>query len=97
MHSNRGTFYMVAKGIGRGREGARIPGIVLALRKLWFELTFGGGGGTGRHMAPDDLDFVISMDGIVNSHLDWLTQMGTPLWSVQKQALQVLYRRKGII
>jgi hypothetical protein len=94
MHASRGTFYMVAKGVGNGKEGPRIPIILQALKNLWVNLTFGGEEGSGRHLIPGDLDFLISMDDLVSHHLDWLTKLGTPLWKVQKTALERLYERK---
>jgi len=94
MHANRGTFYMVAKGVGNGQEGPRIPIILQALKNLWVSLTFGGEEGSGRHLISGDLDFLISMDDLVGHHLDWLTKLGTPLWKVQKTALERLCEGK---
>ena len=96
MHANRGTFYAVAKGVGRGRGKHKIPIILEALKALWVSLTFGGEEGSGRYMVPDDLDFLISMDDLVSYRLDWLTKLGTPLWRVQKTALEKFYVGKRI-
>ena len=96
MHANRGTFYAVAKGVGDGRGGHRIPSILEALKTLWVSLTFGGEEGSGRYMVPEDLDFLISMDDLVSHRLDWLTKLGTPLWNVQKTALEKFYQRRRI-
>jgi hypothetical protein len=94
MHANRGTFYMVAKGVGNGQECSRIPIILQGLENIWVSLTFGGEDGSGRYLIPGDLDFLISMDDLVGHHLDWLMKLGTPLWKVQKTALKRLYERK---
>ncbi|KDR84616.1 hypothetical protein GALMADRAFT_55647, partial [Galerina marginata CBS 339.88] len=94
MHANRGIFYAVAKGVGRGEDSHKIPIILQALKNLWFSLTFGGGEASGRHILPEDLDFLISMDDLVSYRLDWLTKLGTPLWKVQKLALERLYNKK---
>ncbi|KIM39355.1 hypothetical protein M413DRAFT_197953 [Hebeloma cylindrosporum] len=96
MHANRGTFYAVAKGVGKGQGGHKIPIILGALKALWVNLTFGGEEGSGRYMVPEDLDFLISMDDLVSHHLDWLTKLGTPLWKVQKAALEKFYDGKHI-
>ena len=96
MHANRGTFYAVAKGVGRGKGGHKIPIILEALKTLWVSLTFGGEEGLGRYMVPEDLDFLISMDDLVSNRLDWLTKLGTPLWKVQKTALEKFYEGKHI-
>ncbi|KAG6917142.1 hypothetical protein DXG01_003732 [Tephrocybe rancida] len=93
-HKNRGTFYAVAKDIGQGEDGARLPGILGALKELWVELTFGGEEGKGRHIHPEDLDFLISTDDLVKDHLGWLVRFGTPLWQCQGDALDVFYQRK---
>jgi len=82
MHANRGTFYAVGKGIGEGRHGEKLSGVLLALKELWVELTFGGEEGIGRPMVPGDLDFLVSMDDLVSLHLEWLVKLGTPLWEV---------------
>jgi hypothetical protein len=97
MHANRGTFYAVAKGVGSGHGGHKFPVILEALKTLWVSLTFGGEEGLGRYMVPEDLDFLISMDDLVNHRLDWLTKFGYPLWKVQKTALEKLYGRKRSI
>ena len=69
MHANRGIFYMVAKGVGNRQEGPRIPIILQDLENLWVSLTFGGEEGSGRHLIPEHLDFLISMNDLVGHHL----------------------------
>ncbi|KAF8910912.1 hypothetical protein CPB84DRAFT_1743074 [Gymnopilus junonius] len=78
MHGNRGTFYAVAKGIGRGPEGSRMSSLILELRALWASSTFGGEG-LGRFINPGDFDFLITTDDLIAHHLGWLTSLGTPL------------------
>ncbi|KAF8910904.1 hypothetical protein CPB84DRAFT_1842180 [Gymnopilus junonius] len=97
MHGNRGTFYAVAKGIGRGPKGSRMSGLILELRALWASLTFGGEEGLGRFINPGDFDFLITTDDLIAHHLGWLTSLGTPLWQVQEEALQCFFRKKNII
>jgi len=74
-------------------DGAKLSGVLLALKDLWVELTFGGEGGVGRPMVPGDLNFLVSMDDLVSLHLEWLIKLGTPLWEVQEKALRVFYQR----
>ncbi|KAF8956840.1 hypothetical protein BDZ97DRAFT_145792 [Flammula alnicola] len=97
MHANRGTFYAVVKGVGRGREASRLPSILLSLKELWVSLTFGGEKRSGRHLVPEDFDFLITTEDLVRHHLDWLMQLGTPLWQVQQNALRRFYQRKDVI
>jgi len=97
MHINRGTFYAVARGIGKGLKGPRLPGVLLEFRRLWVSLTVGGEEGFGRPMTVKDLDFLIATDDLCRHHLDWLMKFGTPLWRVQKKALEVFYRHKGLV
>lgn len=97
MHINRGTFYAVARGIGKGLKGPRLPDVLVEFRKLWVSLTFGGEEGFGRPMTVKDLDFLIGTDELCGYHLDWLMKLGRPLWRVQKNALEGFYRRKGLI
>ncbi|KAG6830984.1 hypothetical protein H0H92_013456 [Tricholoma furcatifolium] len=96
MHANRGTFYAVAKGVGKGQENSRIPVFLLAFQELWVSLTFGGEEGLGRFMTPEDLDFLITEDDLMSDHLDWLLNLGDPLWRCQADALRHLYQRRGI-
>ncbi|PPQ71833.1 hypothetical protein CVT26_007043 [Gymnopilus dilepis] len=97
MHSNRGTFYAVAKGVGKGLEGWRLPEMTSALKEVWTELTFGGDDGTGRFISPEDFDFLITTEDLIASHLDWLMQLGTCLWRVQEDSLRRFFIRNNIV
>ncbi|KDR70470.1 hypothetical protein GALMADRAFT_282221 [Galerina marginata CBS 339.88] len=97
MHSNRGTFYAVAQGIGEGCDEQNMAHVVLALKGLWIELTFGGEDGKGRNMVPEDLDFMVSMENLLAFHLDWLVRLGIPLWQVQAKALRGFYQRRSVV
>ncbi|KAF8910905.1 hypothetical protein CPB84DRAFT_1762780 [Gymnopilus junonius] len=97
MHGNRGTFYAVAKGVGNGPEGWRIFSLLPSLKELWVDLTFGGDEGLGRFLKPGDLDFLVTVDDLIAHHLDWLVQLGEPLWKVQGNALRRLFSKKNIV
>lgn len=96
MHANRGQFYAVAKGIGNGEMGSNVQQYIDGLGSLWSALTFGGEGEAGRPMVPEDLDFIVSMDEVMDHHLEWLKEYGDPFWRVQADALETFYRRRGV-
>ena len=58
-----------------------------ALRALWRDLRFGGPGGTCRPLRPNDLDFIVSADEILDRHLDRLCQLGRGVWLAQERGL----------
>ncbi|EIW83685.1 hypothetical protein CONPUDRAFT_49795, partial [Coniophora puteana RWD-64-598 SS2] len=90
MHANRGTFYAVAKGVGRGAEGSRLGEIVGELRSLWVELTYGGTEGTGRWMTSEDLNFIIKSEDLVDVFADRLIKLARSVWATQLEGLKRL-------
>ncbi|KAH9478176.1 hypothetical protein JR316_0008629 [Psilocybe cubensis] len=93
IHANRGTFYVVAFGVGLDPKKANLATYLTGLQNLWFSLSYGGENGGGRYMTDEDLDFIIPVDGIINNHLGWLAEFGNPLWHVQVSALERLYEK----
>ncbi|KAI0675089.1 hypothetical protein C8Q78DRAFT_965721 [Trametes maxima] len=97
VHSNRGTFYAIAKGVGEGRHAATMARYLDGLRNLWSsEFRNGGPTGTGRWLFPTDLDFVITADGILEDYLDRLIDLGRGIWATQGNGLRYFFRKKGI-
>lgn len=93
LHANRGTFYAVADGVGGDFTGILLSNYVRELQNLWFSLMYGGEDGAGRSMTIEDLDFIVPVDLIIDHHLDWLAKFGNPLWHVQANALERLYKK----
>ncbi|KAJ7766700.1 hypothetical protein B0H16DRAFT_370596 [Mycena metata] len=88
MHAARGTFYAVAKGVGKGRGASRLPGLVESFRELWVDLTIGGADGAGRVLNEEDLDFIISTADVRQANnLDRLVDLSRRVWEVQARAL----------
>jgi hypothetical protein len=88
MHATRGTFYAVAKGVGEGRNAARLLTLVDSFKELWVDLTIGGEDGAGRMLNEEDLDFVISTEDVRQAkHLDRLIDLSRGVWEVQACAL----------
>lgn len=96
LYANRGTFYAVAEGVGSDFKGIKLPSYIRDLQKLWFSLSHGGANAGGRYMTDEDVDFIISVDDIIDNHLDWLANFRNPLWHVQANALERLYKKKYI-
>lgn len=96
MHSDRGTFYAVAKGVGLGEEGGRLPNILNTFKYLWLEATFGGEEGQGRPLTEKDLDFIVTIEDLQNHYLDRLIQLGRMVWKIQEQGIHRLLQKKGM-
>jgi len=99
MHATRPTFYVVAKGVGYGRQGYRLPEILFGLSSLWMELTYGraDGSGRGRVMDAEDLDFIVSKAELDRTFGNRLQQLGQHVWLVQEQSLRGWYQQSGVV
>ncbi|KAI0353446.1 hypothetical protein OH77DRAFT_1427518 [Trametes cingulata] len=96
MHSNRGTFYAIAKGVGSGPRSATMAQYLEGLRGLWRELRSGGERRTGRYLFTTDLDFIISADALLDEYVDRLVELGRGVWSTQANGLRYFFRKKGL-
>jgi hypothetical protein len=96
LHATRPTFYAVAKGVGLGRQGHRASELLLQLKMLWMELTYGGTGSSGRKIANGDLDFIISDADLQRTYMSRFQQLARPIWMVQAMSLQGWYETEGL-
>ena len=96
MHANRGTCYVVAKGVGGVRRAKTRQLYLAGLRKLLVELRQGGPDGCGRMIVPGDLDFIVTEDKILDEYLDRLIKLSRGVWATQVEGLSHLFRKKGI-
>ncbi|KAI0645493.1 hypothetical protein C8Q79DRAFT_910272 [Trametes meyenii] len=97
VHSNRGTFYAIAKGVGKERHAVTMARYLDGLLRLWDgEFRRGGPTGTGRWLLPTDLDFVITADDILENYLDRLIDLGRGVWATQGNGLRYFFKKKGI-
>lgn len=76
-HVKRATFYAVAKGFGSEEQEGSLKQVILELKKLWYELTFGGEGGQGRFLGLTDLDFLITTEELRGGRDGYLNQLVT--------------------
>lgn len=97
MHTKRGSFYAVARGLGKGAQGALLPQMLQALRRVWVEITSGGDEGKGRFLLWEDLDFAITIDDLEGTYLYWLIDLGRDVWKVQGHALKKWFDKMGIL
>ncbi|KAF5372158.1 hypothetical protein D9758_005045 [Tetrapyrgos nigripes] len=100
MHAKRGSFYLVAHGVGRGVEGHRQEEFLTKLKEIWEELTFGGQDGTGRFLNLEDFDFVVTTEELKDSErsgefLDKLVELGRKVWQGQIKGLEGLFRAEN--
>ncbi|KAF7977153.1 hypothetical protein HWV62_4571 [Athelia sp. TMB] len=99
MHASRGTFYAVARNVGHGQ--IPVADMLLGLRKLWQDLTFGGTEGCGRFLEEADLDFIVTTEDLVGSstrdgYLCRLVELARDVWVGQAEALRILLKKKGL-
>ncbi|EPQ53651.1 hypothetical protein GLOTRDRAFT_130988 [Gloeophyllum trabeum ATCC 11539] len=97
MHQNRGSFYAIARGVGKGVRAAWQPRMLQALQELWLEITFGGIEGKGRFVEGADFDFAITTEDLHQKYLDRLISLGLGVWSVQARSLESWFRKKRIL
>ncbi|KIP01851.1 hypothetical protein PHLGIDRAFT_123001 [Phlebiopsis gigantea 11061_1 CR5-6] len=98
IHSNRGTFYVIAKEVGLGREGNKLDEYMHALERLWYEISFGGDEGKGRALTVADLSFAATYEEMVSeASLLRLVELGNDPWTVQADALQQWFMKKGLL
>jgi len=96
IHATRPTFYVVAKGVGYGRQGYRLSEFLYGLKRLWMELTYGGARGSGRGLKVEDLDFIVSNLELDRSFGSRLRQLGHHVWLVQEESLRGWYQQSGV-
>ncbi|KAI9063800.1 hypothetical protein FKP32DRAFT_1676085 [Trametes sanguinea] len=95
-HSNRGTFYAIAKGVGAGARRAILEQYLEGLQALWHDLRFGGAEKRGRYLVSTDLDFIVTADAILDDYLGRLIELSREVWATQATGLQEFFRKKGI-
>ncbi|OSD00107.1 hypothetical protein PYCCODRAFT_1437664 [Trametes coccinea BRFM310] len=95
-HSNRGTFYAIAKGVGGGTRRATMERYLEGLQALWHDLRFGGAEKQGKYLVTTDLDFIVTADTILDEYLDRLIELSLSVWSTQADGLRHFFQRKGI-
>ncbi|KAI0666909.1 hypothetical protein C8Q78DRAFT_1072230 [Trametes maxima] len=96
VHTNRGTFYAIAKGVGSGDRAEIMSQYLVGLRSLWREMRSGGPHGTGKYLVTTDLDFVVTADTILDDYLGRLVKLGREVWSTQVYGLRQFFKKKGI-
>lgn len=97
IHATRPTFYVVAKGVGYGRQGYRFHEFLHGLKNLWMQLTYGGAHDTGRELNDQDLDFIVSKTELERTFGNRLQQLGHHVWLVQEESLRGWYQQSGVV
>ncbi|TAQ87937.1 hypothetical protein B7494_g3742 [Chlorociboria aeruginascens] len=81
-HTNRSSFYMIAKNIRPACDPA--VEVIREWKDVWWRTTFGGENGTGeRKLQPED-SFVSK---IIEEFGGRLMEMGRPIWKIQSDSL----------
>lgn len=100
MHKERGSFYVIARGVGldsRGRPSVErqtlLQHAVESFRTLWVNL---GEEGSERKVVVEDLDFIITVDELVRRYKYRLGCLGRKVWEIQSRALEALFRERRV-
>ncbi|OSD00108.1 hypothetical protein PYCCODRAFT_1371726 [Trametes coccinea BRFM310] len=101
IHATRASFYVVAKGVAREPERARLMEQYLdGLKALWHDLECGGSARAACSAKShyEDLDFIVKSEDILDmdGYLPRLIELGRPVWGTQAKALRQFFNRKGL-
>lgn len=96
MHATRATFYAVAKGVGYGRQGYRLPHLLYGLKMLWTSLTYGGVAGSGRQINSADFNFIVDDVELRITFGDRLQRLSEPIWLVQEKSFRGWVQAEGL-
>lgn len=86
IHATRSSYYVIAKGIRRGKV---LDEYVSALQALWYDLTYGGENANGVWIPRvSTLGDTVPWNALTSDeNLDRLIQLGSGVWEVQLMAL----------
>lgn len=96
MHATRDTFYIVAKGMGYGKQGYRLQGWLNRLKLLWLDMKFGPISSSKRLLNDADLDFILSDLELETIFGERLQQLSAHIWQVQTSSLTGWRKVEGI-
>ena len=88
MHATRDTFYIVAKGVGYGKQGYRLQDWLNRLKWLWVDMKYGPMFASKRLLNDADLDFIVSNLELETIFRDRLQQLSAHIWQVQVSSLK---------
>ncbi|SJL17457.1 uncharacterized protein ARMOST_21008 [Armillaria ostoyae] len=101
MHRERGSFYVIVRGVGLDRRGrpsverqTLLQHAVESFRTLWVNL---GEEGSERSVVVEDLNFIITVDELVREYTYRLGCLGRKVWEIQIRALEALFRKRRVI
>ncbi|KAI0087627.1 hypothetical protein BDY19DRAFT_239556 [Irpex rosettiformis] len=81
IHATRGTFYLIARGMGFGVNAVMYDGVLQGLKALWEELIL-----SQRRLRDNDLDFIIEKAVLQGPYSGRLTALSAHIWEVQEAA-----------
>ena len=91
VHATRGSFYAVAKGVGRGLEWEKKASYLKNLKKVWWKLTYDGLNTEGRWLIEEDLNFIAKFETLEGAYLERLINLGRGAWRARSNALRRAY------
>ena len=81
IHATRGTFYLIARGMGFGAKAEMYDQVLTGLRDLWENLTL-----TSRRLQESDLNFIVQKSVLQGSYAVRLRALSAHIWEVQEAA-----------
>ncbi|KAK0435366.1 hypothetical protein EV421DRAFT_2039144 [Armillaria borealis] len=100
IHKDRGSFYVIARGVGLDNyrrlsfeRQTRLLHAVDQFRDLWVNL---GKEGSERRLVVEDLNFIITVDDLVREYTYCLGRLGRKIWEIQARTLESLFRTRGV-
>ncbi len=81
IHATRGTFYLIARGMGFGANAGKYDEVLAGLRALWEELSC-----EQRRLREEDLEFIVRKKVLQGPYAGRLRELSAHLWEVQEAA-----------
>ncbi|KAK0183662.1 hypothetical protein F5146DRAFT_1008584 [Armillaria mellea] len=99
MHKDRGSFYLIARGVGFDNLGrlsvqrqTLLRHAMNSLRTVWVNF---GEEGSERHFVAEDLDFIITVDDLVKVYTYRLGRLGRKIWEIREDTWVVVQDERG--
>lgn len=81
IHATRGTFYVIARGMGYGAKAEMYDQVLTGLRELWENLAL-----SNRRLREDDLNFIVQKSVLQGTYAGRLRALSAHIWEVQEAA-----------
>lgn len=94
IHGNRSSFYAIAQGVGEDESVEQMELYLSRLKALWMDM-IGGKNGYGRPLHFEDLDFVATVEQLVENRA-CLLSLARGVWKGQTKGLRDSFKRRDL-